>query len=388
VVTCLPQAVHITPVLPLAEALAAQGDEVVVASGPEAQDSVEARGLAFRPVVPGFGQWFESLRLRTRGTPGDGLAPERVETYFIPRLFGEIGTALMVDGLAEACRDLSPDVLVFDPFAFAAPLVGQLLGIPVVQHSIGPFSDAPVLDLVADAVSPIWREFGLDVPPAAGIYEGTTLAVCPPSLDPAAASVDGVQRLRPVAPALPPEAAPALPFELPRPGDPLVYLTLGTFSNAPAQFRLLLDALAGEAVNVVATVGRDNDPADLAPWPANAVLERFIPQRDVLPHCAAAVHHAGAGTAFGILAHGLPSVALPQSADNFRIGQRLADAGAARTLMPDAAIPAAVGAALQDVMAEPRYAQAARGLAAEIAAMPSAAEVARGLRSLAPPPAS
>ena len=68
-VTCIPQAGHITPILPLAEAFAAQGDEVVVASGPEAAEPVSRRGLAFRQVGPALGDWFGALAGRTRGTP-------------------------------------------------------------------------------------------------------------------------------------------------------------------------------------------------------------------------------------------------------------------------------------------------------------------------------
>ena len=105
----------------------------------------------------------------------------------------------------------------------------------------------------------------------------------------------------------------------------MVYLTLGTFSNnAVDLFRLVLTALGDEPVNVLATIGRDNGPADLGPMPGNARVEQFIPQAELLPHCAAIVHHAGAGTSFGVLAHGLPSLALPQSADNFVIAARLA----------------------------------------------------------------
>ena len=181
--------------------------------------------------------------------------------------------------------------------------------------------------------------------------------------------------------ALPVAHPKALPVELPRPGEPIVYLTLGTFSNNPDQFRLVLEALADEPVNVVATIGVDNDPAGLAPVPANAVVERFIPQSEVLPHCAAAVHHAGAGTSFGVLAHGLPSVALPQSADNFRIGDVLAGAGAARTLMPGEVTGQGIADGLREVMTEASYRRAAAGLASEIRDMPGPAEVAALLRA-------
>ena len=77
-----------------------------------------------RRSVPG------SLRFaRERGGyPGDGLAPSRVEGYFVPRLFGEIGMALMVDDLLELCKVIEPALLVFDPYLFAAPLVAAATG--------------------------------------------------------------------------------------------------------------------------------------------------------------------------------------------------------------------------------------------------------------------
>jgi MGT family glycosyltransferase len=165
---------------------------------------------------------------------------------------------------------------------------------------------------------------------------------------------------------------------------PLVYVTLGTFSNNNlGLFGLVLDALADEPVRVLATIGRDNDPAVLAPVPANAHVERFVPQAQVLPHCAAAVHHAGAGTMLGVLAHGLPSLALPQSADNFTNAGLLATASAARVLVPGEVTTAAVRAGVRAVLDDGAYRRAARALAGEIAAMPAPAEVAAALRSLA-----
>jgi len=380
IVSCVPQTGHILPLLPLAQAFAAQGDDVVVASGPDAKEAVSSRGLEFRRVGPDFGSWYGALRSRTRGVPGDGLGPSRVLGYFVPRLFGEVGMALMLDELLELSRELRPSLLVFDPYLFAAPLVAALTGTHAVQHSIGPLVDPDVLDLVADAVSPIWREFGRDVPPAAGVYSGTTLTICPSSLDPAGDGLQGAQPLRPVPPPL--AEPPGLRTALADPERPLAYLTLGTFSNnAVDLFRLVLTALEDEPVNVLATIGRDNDPADLEPVPGNARVEQFIPQAELLPYCAAVVHHAGAGTSFGVLAHGLPSLALPQSADNFVIATRLAEAGVAHGLMPGDVTTAAVLAGLRSVLGASNYRQRARELAGEIAAMPSHDEVAARLRA-------
>jgi UDP:flavonoid glycosyltransferase YjiC (YdhE family) len=379
IVTCVPQTGHILPLLPLSHAFAGRGDEVIIASGPDAEGAVTSRGLSFRPVGPAFGSWFAALRARTRGVPGDGLAPSRVQGYFVPRLFGEIGIALMVDDLLELCKVSEPALLVFDPYLFAAPLVAAATGAHAVLHSIGPLIDRSVLDLVGDAVSPIWREFGLEVPPAAGLYSGTTLTICPPSLDPTAVALRGMQTLRPAP--LPLAEPPAMPVPLGNPEHPLVYLSLGTFSNNDLDlFRLVLTALENEPVNVLATIGRDNDPSALAPIPENARVEQYVPQADVLPYCAAVVHHAGAGTMFGVLAHGLPSVALPQSADNFINANLLAKAGAAYTLMPREVTGPAVRDTLRTVLGTGSYRQRARELADEIAAMPSTDDVAAALR--------
>ena len=262
--------------------------------------------------------------------------------------------ALMLDELLELSTELRPSLLVFDPYLFAAPLVAALTGAHAVQHSIGPLVEPDVLDLVADAVSPIWREFGRDVLPVAGVYSGTTLIICPSSLDPADHGLKDAQPLRPVPPPL--VEPPGLRPTWSDPERPLVYLTLGTFSNnAVDLFRLVLTALEDEPVNVLVTIGRDNDPADLEPVPGNARVEQFLPQADLLPHCAAVVHHAGAGTSFGALADGLPSLALPQSADNFVIATRLAEAGAAHKLMPGEVTTAAVLAGLRSVLGTSNY---------------------------------
>lgn len=373
--SCVPQTGHVTPLLPLADAFVRRGDEVVFATGPDVADVLVARGHGFRQVGPPYGEWYAALVRRTRGQPGDGLPPDRVEHYFLPRLFGEVGAALVVDDLTTVARDVRPDLVVFDTLMLAAPLVAVATGAHPVQHTFGPVTGPEVLGLVADAVSPMWRELDLEPRRDAGLHSGTTLAICPPSLDPAAASVPGVQPLRPA-------PVPREPADLPAAlaglsSRPLVYVTLGTFSNSNvALFTMLVRVLSELPVNVVVTVGHDNDPTVFAPFPDNVRVERFIPQADLLPHCSAVVHHAGAGTAFGVLAHGLPSVALPQSADNFTVAQRLSAAGAARTLMPGAVSETAVRTAVEEVLSDATCTHRARDLAEEIARMPGPDEVA------------
>lgn len=376
---CVPQPGHLLPLLPLAAEFAARGDDVVVGSGAAVADVVTDHGLTHRRVCPDLEEWFGRLAGRTRGGPGDGLAVDRVERYFVPRLFAEIGLDAMSDGLDALAEELRPDLLVFEPYALAAPLVAARRRISSAQHGIGLPMDPLVAELASDAVTPAWRAAGLDTPRAAGLYDGATLPVCPPSLAPAPESGSG--SVFPLRPAPLPDPGAVLGVELPQADRPLVYVTLGTFSNENLPlFRLILGALADLPVAVLVTVGHDLDPADLGALPDNAVVRRFVPQAAVLPHCATVVHHAGAGTTFGVLAHGLPAVVLPQSADNFRLAERLADTGAATRLLPDEVTEHAVRNAVRSALSDPARRRSAGAMAAEIAAMPSPEQVVDQLR--------
>ena len=123
----------------------------------------------------------------------------------------------------------------------------------------------------------LWRDAGLEPEPYGGMFRGLYLDICPPSfqteLPPPGTRVEHLR----------PEFDPDLRARVPDwfeelPDRPLVYVTLGTVHNDLRVFRVLLDGLDGLDCNVIATIGRDNDPAELEPIPPNARVERYIPQ--------------------------------------------------------------------------------------------------------------
>jgi UDP:flavonoid glycosyltransferase YjiC (YdhE family) len=379
---CVPQAGHLRPLLPLATELSAAGDEVIFASGPSVTGDVERAGFGFRVVGTDLGDWFGRLAERTRGQPGAGLPPEHVERYFVPRLFAEIALDATLDDLGAVVDEWRPDVVVADSYAFAATLVAAVHGVPSVEHGIGLPFDPLVRELVADAVTPAWNAAGL---PAPGPAPATLCVdVCPPALagELAASAPRARQPVRPAP--LPVREPAALPFELPHPDLPLVYVTFGTFANSDVElFRVALRALAELPVSVLVTTGDEDVAAGIEDVPDNAVVAGFVPQAAILPRCSAVVHHAGAGTTFGLLAHALPSVAAPQSADNFAIARHLAAAGAAIVLPPGEVVEKAVRDAVVEVLARPEPRTAAQRLAGEIAAMPAPADVVPAIHALA-----
>jgi len=384
-VATVPQAGHFHPLFPLADALRHRGHDVTFATAPSFARRAETAGFAAVAVGDEFHAWFAELARRTSGPPGEGLAPEEIESWFTPRLFGEIGIEQTLDGLLAAIADLRPDLVLHDPYQFAAPLAAAMGGISNVAHGLGPLPPLEVFALTAEAVAPQWAERGLAVPQLAGMSAHALLTISPPSLDLDLpdAFAEQVHLLRPVGYDAPGAAAP--PTWLTELADrPTIYATLGTMFNTNRDmFRAILDGLADEDVTVIMTIGDNNDPSWLDPIPANAHVERYVPQSKLLDHCAAVVSHGGSGTILPALGRGIPQVLLPQGADNFTNAARCHRAGAGLTVLPEDVTATDVRAALRRALHEPSIAAAARHIASEIAAMPPPSEAATFLEQLA-----
>ena len=145
----------------------------------------------------------------------------------------------------------------------------------------------------------------------------------------------------------------------------------GSLGHFDGVFRDALDGLADLDARVLMTVGRRIDPADLAPWPANARVEQWLPQGDVLAHAAAMIGHGGFGTTMGALAAGVPQVVVPIFTFDQLVNAAHVAAVGAGIAVPMG--PGSVAGACAEVRAcstEPSYAERARAVAAEFAALP------------------
>jgi len=142
---------------------------------------------------------------------------------------------------------------------------------------------------------------------------------------------------------------------------------------------VVLAGLSTVAAAVLVTVGADQDPTALGPQPANVHLARYVSQSLLLPHCAAVICHAGSNSILGAATHGLPLLCIPQGADQFDNAARCVQCGLGRQLLPGQLTPAAVTAAVTDVLSNPTYRSAAQHIQAQIRDLPPAAVVARRL---------
>ncbi|WP_328609304.1 DUF1205 domain-containing protein [Amycolatopsis sp. NBC_00345] len=375
-ITTCPLYGHFYPMVPLAWALRAQGDDVLVASSAGFEAAANT-GLPPAVVAP------EADLGRMMGFTRDGVPVPRpadpdAALSRSGRGFGRLA-ARQLPGTRELVRRYRPDLVISEPMEFAGPIAAVAAGIPWVDHHWGPALSRPTVlrDAGRDELAPELAALGLDAFPDPALL----LDPSPPSLRfPDALPARAV---RPV----PSNGGGAVPRWLNgRPDRPRVCVTLGTVGPAVLGGMELADLIgalagleaevvvAGTSAHVAALAGRTADSVRLAAW---------LPMSEVVPTCAAIVHHGGAGTMLTALAHRVPQVLLPGvQADQRANAERLHATGGGILVPREEATPGTVRDACAAVLDRHSYRAAARALGDEIAAQPPVASLVPRLRAL------
>jgi UDP:flavonoid glycosyltransferase YjiC (YdhE family) len=363
--TTTPGRGHYHPMLALAGALAERGHEVAWAAAEPVCTRLRELGFTAMPSgnpVPG------GLSLLERYPEVASLPPAERPNVLFSKIFGPERAAPMLENLLPLAREWSPSVMVCEQAELAGPIVAAALGIPNVTHGFGhPLPSARVARAQA-TMEPLWQARGLTVPPFAGTYEHVYVDMYPEAL-----KAYGNEHISDVIKVRPHDPAPVLATD----GAPLVYVTFGTvFNRDLSLITTVVEGVRALPVDVVVTVGPNNDPGDLGKQPPNVHVAQYLPQADLLPRCAAVVSHAGSGTFLAALAQGLPQLVLPQAADQFLNATAAVRAGVAREIPPGEITAERVREELERVLNDPAVAAAARAMRSEIGAMPSPGEVA------------
>jgi UDP:flavonoid glycosyltransferase YjiC (YdhE family) len=360
--TSCPAYGHALPMLPLIRAAGRAGHDVRVATGPDLVAPLASRGLDVHAVGP---TWESSWSAHQAVWADQSVSEEQRMMAGVVALFGAPAVARF-DDLVDLASEWRPDLVVHEVLEQAGSMLATRLGVPGVAHGIGPMFPfyAQLIGAAGAAIGQpeLWQQ--LSTEPA--------LDLCPPSLQP-----DG-PRPWPAAVAVRPSAGergqlPARVADAVAAEQPVVYFTLGTVKNAnTADFTTGLEALAGYDGVVVATTGRRLDPDELGPVPANALVEEFVPQADLLQRADLLVSHSGSGTMLGGLVHGVPQVALPRGTDQPENAALLVRAGAGLLVAPDDFAIESITAAVAKVTGDPAFRASAERVRDEIAAMPDA----------------
>jgi hypothetical protein len=349
---------HLLPLIPLAAACRDAGHDVILAGGAFPPDVL---GLRTADIGASFNLARSAIRASLRHP---GLARAEMKGVaghgFVGELFGRANLALIDPLMALAERE-RPDLIVFESLTEAGAIVAGRLAIPSVlqENTLWPATE------LFRAVTGSSTLAGLDIP-----APELTIGVIPPSLrrpDP------GVVPMRPV----PYSGGGSIPDWLLTPSDrPRVLVSRSTLEGPndgdPAA------AIIAAAGRVDAEFVLVRPAAKRTALPPNVRTVGRVPLNELLPHAAAFIHHAGAGSVLGGLAAGVPQLATPGAGDRKHNAEMLAARGAGL------AVPAKAITAddLDQLLTDQSVHTAAKEVAAEIAAMPAPETVVPALERL------
>lgn len=382
VFSCLPGLGHLMPMAPLATACLRAGHDVLVATGADLAPLAARWGLAVAAVGPTRAEG-ERLAARAEGTETP-RSPRRLwDNYTFVHGFTTTGATLRAADLVPLVHDWKPDLVVHDVTDFAAPVAAALRGVPSALHSWGPPLPGKLMARAGVKAAALWEGAGLQAPPVGGMHRGLYLDVCPPSLWPDDAG--DLAHLQPLQAVGTPEPGTPSPADLDRlPHATTVHVTLGTVANRALDiFDRILAALRDEPLNVVVTVGPDQDPSSFGQLPENVVVASYIPIDVILPRCAAVIAHGGSGTMLAALRHGLPQLLLPYDADNVRNARLCEAAGVALQLAPRELDGELLRATVHRLVDDQELVSSARRIRDELLSMPIPEDVVPVLERLA-----
>lgn len=376
--TAVPSAGHVNPLLPLMRSLSGAGHEVTLASGPGAATAAKRAGLSF--VEAGLDEQEMVARAVER------LSDHAPSARGIAMFATIAAPALLADLLPQLDR-LAPDLVVSEEGEWGGPVLAAVAGVPGVAHGWGaPMWSSNELEAIGDQTAALWSAHDVTPESPAGLFDHLYLDVCPPLLQ-TPRMTQAVDRRRTLRFEPFDSGAAPPPWLEASAARPLVYATLGTvplFNRAPQLFEMLVKGLDGLPVEVVITVGENNDPAGLGPLPANVHVERHLSQVEVLSRSSLAITHGGAGSTLAALAYGVPLLVLPRGAPSQqRLADRCADAGAAATLQMDEVTPATVRLAIERLLEDPGYRASATRIRVSIQSQPPAPSLVPPLEALA-----
>ncbi|WP_067825859.1 nucleotide disphospho-sugar-binding domain-containing protein [Actinomadura kijaniata] len=388
---------HLFMAAPLAWAFRAAGHEVRIAAQPGLTRAVLGAGLPAVEVggagdpagSPGARQTAASGMIRPDGGWGDEASSPEERRALRDRVFAPWVSAAraMAPDLLRFAERWRPDLVVTDPFVFAAPLVSTRLDVPLVRCVWGP----DVLHRVShpmrgttedtgerwpEGLAELFGEHGAEV---RDDHPARTVDPWPTSLQ-----LPGTPGRVPMR-FVPYNGTAAAPdWVLDRPGRPRVCVTWGRTAAGTAEGEALPRVVAAladldvEAVLAVAPSERER----LGTLPGNARVAENLPLHLLMPTCDAIVNQAGSSTLLTAACHGVPQVLVPKTADSPFHASAFGAAGVAVPLDAREVTAEAVGAAVTRALTDEAVRAAVRKLHDEIAGTPSPAEVASALERL------
>ena len=366
---------HVNPTLPLVSELTARGHRIFYYETEEFRGKIEASGAQFISIEPYMppapknidkvaGKDFAALIEMVTDT-ALGLEQRFAEDIAREKPDLIIGDSVCFWGKLLAKKHGVPFVCSTTTFAFnqhsakrmkqgICEILRMILGMPRIEkalqrlrdhgYSVGSFVDIIGNDAHTDTVVYTSRLFQ----PDADTF-GTSYAFIGPSV---AARYPKKPHVR-----------------------PLAYISLGTvLHDAPRFYKRCIRALSGMDCDAIISIGSKVDPLALGEIPTNVQIFPCVNQLEVLATTDVFLTHCGMNSVSESLLCGVPMVLFPQHSEEESVAGRAEELGAGLRLR--CTTVKAIRKALEAVLADKRYKDAAQAIADDFAACGGSKEAA------------
>lgn len=381
------------PMASVATALVRRGHDLTVMGDPTLADDFAPSGATFLP-------WAEAPARQTRGPEGDYIRdwegdPMQGFGHLRDRLAVGAAGRFAAEILSEVERN-QPDLIVTEMFLFGALVAAESSGVPVVvlnptiavvpRPGVPPFgpgflpASSPEEERIHGEVAEMGRQkwnaalpalnearAALHLAPLGDVLEQYRVAAKTLLLTSEAFDFPGdlPPGMKYVGPRLD-DPSWIGEWAEPEGDDPLVLVSFSSdFQNQQEVLERTVRSLDGLSVRALVTTGWGVEPESL-PAPANTTVVRSAPHGAVLAKTAAVVTHCGHGTVMKALAAGVPLVCIPQGRDQRDVAARVVHCGAGVRVEAGAS-ETEIASAIQTVLGDPEYREAARRMAKSIA---------------------
>jgi len=354
---------HYYPMVPLAWAFRTAGHDVRVAGQPPITSSIINSGM---PAVPVGGQYDLLSNLRKSEEAFIANAGRRLGEFSdlsaVPvvalRRYADMRREAHVKTAEAMASDLvpfvvawRPDLVIGDLITMVAPLAAEIAHATLVMHSWGPqmpSKNAPKGAITAadDDLCKLYDRYGAKLP---ADTETHIVDPCPPSLQ----SWD--EDLRIIGRYVPYNGSGIEPSWLRESiGLPRVCVSwsLSQDGMVGSQDDYLLKLIAAlEELDVETVVTLNSvDNLDLKPASDKVRISEAVPLQLMLPTCAVAVHHGGAGTMLTAAAYGIPQVVVPQGGGHVINADRVQATGIGISFAADKGDPSDIAATVSSML--------------------------------------
>jgi len=402
---------NVSPVMPIIRQLVARGHDVRVISDAISRPEVEAAGARFLGWTRAPNRAVSS---RETDLPDWDVSDDQ-GLAMVAKFLGDTALAYAEDTIADLERAPADLVVGFDlllgpmlgcearqqPLALLGTMISffPLSGIPPFGAGLAPARNAierateaqrrreieAIFDLGVPALNAARARFGLD--PLKRLADQWDVATVHWLGTARAFDFPGAELRPSMRYAGPLLADPvwATPWRSPwPPGDPRPLVLVGfstSFQNHAGVLQRIIDVLAELPVRALVTLGGAIEPGELTAA-ANTVVATSAPHNEVMREAALVVTHGGHGTVIAALMNRLPMLVIPHGRDQTDNAVRVTERGAGLAL-PRSASTAEIRTALERLLGEASFGNAARRLGDVMAAEARAATLVDDLEALA-----